>query len=416
MLTTSSRGNNVIEAAHSVILQRRHIGTLLQRGDVARFVFDDDYWDFPDRPILGLWFEDNPRQSPQAALRLPPWFSNLLPEGQLREWIARDRGVSADRELQLLLQIGHDLPGAVQIVADTGSKNELASLTLAEPRSDSSDIDSSPWKFSLAGVGLKFSMLRDGDRLTIPSWNQVGDWIVKFPSTGFPNVPLNEFGTMRIAASVGIDVPVVELVHRDQLPALPDALWPNGEQMAYAVKRFDRDTRRERIHIEDFAQVRGWYSEAKYSGTLETVVALSYRGRDRRALREAVRRVTFNLLIGNGDAHLKNWSIIYPDGRVPTLSPAYDLVSTGAYYRGSQPDDLGLKFGNTRDFKRVGRAAFVRLQQRLGVTSEDVLDVVDTTIESFFSTGSMQNHKLLPPDVARWVYNHAGTVRRQIGQ
>ena len=107
----------MITAAHSVELKSKRIGTLLQRGDVARFVFNSDYWDDPERDVLGLWFEDNPRQSPQAALRLPSWFSNLLPEGPLRNWIAHDRGVSVDRELQLLLQIGQDLPGAVVVSA-----------------------------------------------------------------------------------------------------------------------------------------------------------------------------------------------------------------------------------------------------------------------------------------------------------
>ena len=62
----------MIEAAHPVLLHSKRIGTLLQRGDVARFVFAEGYWEDANRHVLGLAFENNPRNSPQAALRLPP--------------------------------------------------------------------------------------------------------------------------------------------------------------------------------------------------------------------------------------------------------------------------------------------------------------------------------------------------------
>ncbi len=66
------------------------------------------------------------------------------------------------------------------------------------------------------------------------------------------------------------------------------------------------------------------------------------------------RRLAFSLLIGNGDAHLKNWSLIYRDRRNPTLSPAYDFVSTAAYgTRSGQADDLGLRFDRTRRLPRL---------------------------------------------------------------
>jgi serine/threonine-protein kinase HipA len=84
--------------------------------------------------VLGLLFEQDPLRTHAAALRLPPWFSNLLPEGLLREWIAADRRVSADREMELLAQVGHDLPGAVRVLPapsppplDTGTAGEAPS-------------------------------------------------------------------------------------------------------------------------------------------------------------------------------------------------------------------------------------------------------------------------------------------------
>lgn len=391
----------MLEAAHSVFLSSSRVGQLLQRGDVARFVFDEDYWQDGQRPVLGLWFEDNPRNSPQAALRLPTWFSNLLPEGPLRQWIAHDRGVSADRELQLLLRIGHDLPGAVTVVegGDAVVDPELfkAPSTLGTAASES------VWKFSLAGVGLKFSLLRRGDRLTLPASENLGNWIVKFPDAIYRDVPANEFATMSIASAVGINVPEIEYVHRDSLPDLPDVMWPGTEEFAYAIKRFDRSESGDRIHIEDMNQVRGFYPDAKYSGTFETVLGLSHRGHDIESLREAVRRLTFNLLVGNGDAHLKNWSFIYPDGRRPKLSPAYDLVSTAGYSAPGHPEDFGLKFGGSKRLERIGRDAFTRIESTLGVERGDVRDVVDSTVERFLKAWADGHDESFPDSARLWI-------------
>lgn len=406
----------MIESAHAVQLHGETIGSILQRGDVARFVFDEEYWSSPDRPVLGMWFEDNPGKSPKSALRLPPWFSNLLPEGRFREWVARERGVSADRELQLLLHMGADLPGAVQVIPDAGDRRHLSGVGAAVAQSPAPEVAGSSWKFSLAGVGMKFSMLRDGDRLTMPGTSAEGDWIVKLPDPMYPQVPLNEFGTMQLAKNVGIDVPEIELVHRDSLRDIPDSIWPLNETIAFAIRRFDRNRAAERVHIEDFAQVRGWYTSAKYDGSFETVAALAYRGHDAGSLREFVRRLTFNFLVGNGDAHLKNWSFIYPDRRIAELSPAYDLVSTGPYYSPANPDTTGLSFGGTRSFDRLERASFVRLQKRLQATDADVLDIVDATIYKFFDAWDAGPPSEMPTFVADWIGPHADQVRRKLGK
>lgn len=403
----------MIEAVHAVLLQGNRIGSILQRGDVARFVFDPGYWDDPNRNVLGLWFEDDPRRSPKAALRLPPWFSNLLPEGTLREWIARDQGVSADRELQLLLRIGRDLPGAAEVVAsdavfDPDLPEEPNATTTPER-------DRNPrWKFSLAGVGLKFSLLKQNERLTIPASGELGDWIVKLPDARYPEVPTNEFATMTLARAVGIDVPDVVLVHRDELPVLPARAWPSSEELAFAIARFDRAPDGQRIHIEDLAQVRGFYDNAKYTGSFETVGALIYRNRDVDSLREFVRRLTFNVLIGNGDAHLKNWSLIYPDGRVPTLSPAYDLVSTAPYASPDEPDDFGLSFGGTKVMDRISRTPFRQFQDRLHLEATDVLDVIDETVARFQAAWP-HARPLFPPFVDHWIDSRRSAVIARLG-
>lgn len=331
------------ERVYAVWLGYTLVGHLHQRGDHTRFGLTEDYRADPDRPILGLIFEQDPQRIHSAALRLPPWFSNLLPEGVLRTWIAQDRGVSVDREMELLAQVGHDLPGAAQVLPADGPPpgwSEAGEEPLLAVEADRR----AGWRFSLAGVQLKFSMLRRDDRLTLPAAGEGGDWIVKLPDRQYPDVPRNEYAMMSLAAAAGIEVPELALVHREDIAGLPPGIWPDHEEWAYAVRRFDRWVDGQPVHIEDLAQVRNFYPAQKYAGNYETVAALVYRRHDLEALTQFARRLAFMVLIGNGDGHLKNWSLIYRDPRRPTLSPAYDLVATAPYRSDGETEDLGLKF------------------------------------------------------------------------
>ncbi len=286
--------------------------------------------------------------------------------------------------MELLAQVGHDLPGAVRVLPE--EEVPIDSLWRSEPDTYTvevaDDFHQAGLRFSLAGVGMKFSMLRRGDRLTIPAHGEGGDWIVKTPDTRFRDVPLNEFAMMTLARASGIDVPEIMLLPRERVDErLPPSIWPEHEEFAYAIRRFDRDEHRNLVHIEDLAQVRNVYPEQKYKGNFETVASLIYRGHDTESLLEFTRRMAFSVLISNGDSHLKNWSLIYRDGRVPTLSPAYDLVSTAFYFTGERIENLGLKFGGSRDFHRVTLATFRRLQERLGARHMELAECVVDTVE-----------------------------------
>jgi len=361
------------EQIAEVFLHGEPIGALKVKADHARFSFTELYIQKPDRPVLGLQFEEDLYLSHSANLRLPPWFSNLLPEGKLRDLIAQQNGVSTKREAQLLLTIGHDLPGAITVkLRDDGGENRaLISKRdqLFMPSPDSTGL----WKFSLAGVALKFSCVRETQRFTIPGTDERGgDWIIKLPDANYEDVPQNEFAMMSLASAVGINVPAIELVSRDRLPLVPDQLWPRAVETAFAIKRFDRDSSRLPVHMEDFAQVRGVWPDAKYESSFESVAKICYRGRDREALMEFTRRLVFNVLIGNGDAHLKNWTLLYLDQKKPTLSPAYDLVSTIPYIA---DDNIGLKWRGARRFGDVTLASFDVLAKRLAVIDLSLADL-----------------------------------------
>jgi len=363
------------ERHYGVWLKSRRIGGITLSEGVIRFKLRDDYIHDASREVLGLFFEDRLPAIHRSQNRLPPWFSNLLPEGKLREWIAREQGVNVSYELGLIAGVGHDLPGAVSISEAPEDQDEIT-VYRPEIETDLSDLHTqgNMWRFSLAGVAMKFSMLQSGDRFTSPGVGEGGDWIIKLPDHRYSNVPLNEYSMMRLARHVGLNVPEVRLIHRDQLPDIPDSLWPVSENMAYAIRRFDRTETGERVHIEDFAQVRGFYPEKKYKGNFETLGNLVYRRHDSNSLVEFAKRLAFNIVIGNGDAHLKNWSLIYTDPRRPVLAPAYDLVATAIYKPQEMPEDLGLKFAKSRQFASVNLQSFERLERKIGASGVHLKD------------------------------------------
>ncbi len=175
------------------------------------------------------------------------------------------------------------------------------------------------------------------------------------------------------------------------------------------VERFDRPRPGERVHIEDFAQVFGVYPENKYKrasyGSIARVLWLEV-GED--GILEYTRRLVFNALIGNADAHLKNWSVIYPDGRSATLAPAYDLAATVPYIPG---DRLALSLGDTRDFAEVDVERFRRFADKAGLPVRLVLQTVrDTAARVRDLWPKHEATRALPKSIRNAIDEHMRTV------
>ena len=330
-----------------VLLGGRPIGALTAlNGDRSVFSFTDEYADDAARPTLSLSFKDAHggliRDFNHQQTRLLPFFSNLLPEGSLRDYLAKRANVKVVREYPLLEVLGPDLPGAVTVRpagAGTVDDEELPEAVQAKP-------GKGPLRFSLAGVQLKFSAVEKArGGLTIPASGAGGDWIIKLPSTRFAGVSENEFSMMKLASGMGMDVPEVRLMPLDEIEGLPDGIG-KIEEGAFAIRRFDRTGDGGLVHIEDFAQVFGIYPEDKYGkGSYRSIARVLWIETGEAGIREFITRLIFNTLIGNADMHLKNWSLIYPGGRTPQLAPAYDFLSTTVYI----PDDsMALRFGRSK--------------------------------------------------------------------
>ena len=258
-----------------VLLHDVPIATLTRvSDDRILFAFNEAYIADENRPTLSLGFKDHlgglSTDFRTTRTKTLPFFSNLLPEGHLRTYLAERAGVNPEREFFLLWALGMDLPGAVTV--RPAGMEEWPS----DSRDDADRGRGRPQnalRFSLAGVQLKFSAIEEArGGLTIPAEGIGGSWIVKLPSREFPGVPENEYAMMTLARLVGIDVPALRLVEIGAIQNLPEGI---GKQtgLALAIERFDRLQDGPAVHIEDFAQVFGVYPRDKYKNASARSIA-----------------------------------------------------------------------------------------------------------------------------------------------
>jgi serine/threonine-protein kinase HipA len=402
--------------ALAVQLHGRQIGVINRlAGDRHLFAFDQDYIDDPARPTLSLSFKGESggvvTATRPTGLRLPPFFSNLLPEGHLRTYLATRAGVKSQREFFLLAVLGADLPGAL-VVTPRDNENGDAHHDADDHHDDDRGHDGA-LRFSLAGVQLKFSAVMEASGgLTIPADGMGGSWIVKLPSARFPAVPENEHVMLELARAVGITVPHNRLTDIKEIHGLPEDAG-RMEGKALAVQRFDRGPAGERIHMEDFAQVFGLFPNDKYDRrSYANIASVLWAETGQESTYEFVRRLVFSVLIGNADMHLKNWSLLYPDHRTPLLSPAYDFVATLPYL----PNDrLALNFGDSRSLNEITVDQVRRFADTARMPANPLWQIVTETAERTVAAWRKLEHTaLLPHDMRTAIGKHIVAVATTI--
>lgn len=390
-----------------VLLYNKPIGTLTHLpGDKNLFAFDEDYINNPSRPTLSLSFKDILgdliTDIKVTGTCLPSFFANLLPEGALREYLAKRADIDPQHEFDLMRVLGEDLPGALSIQPVNIRELPAKVVNLKSQKKEKSLL-----RFSLAGVQLKFSAVKSGKGLTIPAHGVGGGWIVKLPHAEFPGVPENEYSMLKLAKMVGIDVPEIALYPIEKLKGLPTELQQRGSYV-FAIKRFDRTPGGDRIHIEDFAQVFGVYPEKKYtSASYRNIAEVIWRETGEAGIVEFTRRFVFNALIGNGDMHIKNWSLIYKDKKTASLAPAYDFVSTILYLPN---DNLALNFLDSKDFESLTLAQFKRFAGKAQLPEKLVLDTVQETVDAFAKAWKTVQDLPLKEDIQKAISRHLKNI------
>jgi serine/threonine-protein kinase HipA len=338
----------------------RAIGWLSEVGDNLRVSFAADYISDPARPTLSQQYRGADDAATRAILtdkadsrivriqRLPTYFENLLPEGRNRERLAERRGVDPADELELLAAAGHDLSGALEVVpardvpAEVLELHATRSLEPVEAWTVAAAVDNG---FSIDGMVPKFSMVQDGRHYAVRTGTEAGQIIAKLPTAEHPDLVFNEATCYRLAEAVGIKTAgaTIESISRLKLKLLPEI------KEFLNVPRFDRrvlaDGSVKRVHFEELAQALGIESRRKYRDLPAAMQALLFILKSSDAssvyeLDEVFRRWTAYALMGNTDAHTKNWGLLYADGVNPSLAPAYDMVCVAAYLEPDDPNAL----------------------------------------------------------------------------
>jgi serine/threonine-protein kinase HipA len=366
--------------------EKVRVGSLLRdTGSLVRFDIDESYIELGEyRPVLSssllrIGDEEYTRNLLRSAPMLKggrdvhPWFTNLLPEGALKELVLRGMPTGSTTDFDVLKWVGHDLPGAVYVVAEDGTR-------IAPPITDEAT-EKHGIRFSLAGVQLKFSMQKAKDeRLTLPATGVNGDIIAKLPSVKYRSLPEVEYSSMKLAEAVGVTVPEFNLVPTSSVSGLSEEVLEGGDQVL-AVTRFDRRPDGTRVHMEDFLQILGDPTDRKYTAANEeTVLKIATRlgGGGTAPFLQAARRIAANILMGNTDAHLKNWSLWYPKPHEGQLSPAYDIVASYVY---DHRHDMALRFRGTHNSRIMDLARFQRAAEFCDVPAARVKKEIKLVVE-----------------------------------
>ena len=285
-----------------------------------------------------------------------PFFSGLLPEGQLRQRIAQQCQISQSNDFGLLAAIGGDCAGAVSLAA-----GDQATVPTAVEWLDQDQLiallDELPQRpmlaqrdglrLSLAGAQDKLPVMFDGSRIGLPRGDAASTHILKPAIAAVEGSVINEAFCMALGQAMGLKVADAEILTA-------------GDRQVLLVRRYDRrlgdGEQGLRLHQEDFCQALGVPPELKYQNEGGPDLQACF-GLLRRATRpnapqvlRLLDAVVFNALIGNHDAHAKNFSLLYA-GSTPTLAPLYDLLCTAVYP--TLTAKMAMKLGSKYNFSEV---------------------------------------------------------------
>jgi serine/threonine-protein kinase HipA len=307
------------------------------------------------------------------------YFTNLLPEGALRSLICQKLKISESNHYELLKKIGGECAGVIRVLSEDDDISILppSYQVLDEHQTAEMMITQGAYgyksvRLSLAGAQYKLPVYREGDnKLYCPLNGSPSSHILKFPNLLYQHLPEYEILSTAIASKLGLNA----------IEILPIQLG-NGT-VASLSKRYDRILRYGslfRLHQEDFCQVMGKppyqkYEEENGPGFKDCMAIINKFSStpvlDRKVLMEWL---VFNVLIGNCDAHAKNLSFLFSNGKV-RLSPSYDLVCTLMYPR--LATSMAMSIGEAKQVQNVKKSDWEILAKQLNLNPKLLLNTVE---------------------------------------
>lgn len=354
-----------------VFLHGKHTGRLYSDNATLSFVYDESYLNSKKPTKLSA---SMPLQKEAFGHQVTAaFFSGLLPDEYVRKRLARYLRLSEKNIFSLLKEIGGECAGAVSVYREgsspeTRTKPTYKVLEDNEAHDVLSQLDKRPMmageddiRISGAGAQDKLIIAIVDGKIAIPTHDTPSTHIIKPAIKDIDETVQNEFFCMQLAKKIGFPVPSVA-IH-----------WLAGDPY-FLVERYDRrcnaDNSIQRLHQEDFCQALHIEPEYRYENEGGPSLAHCFKLLDERIQLGVMagknkltflQAIIFNFLIGNGDAHGKNFSLLY-DGEVESLAPLYDLMSTLVYTNGFKAT-MAMKLGREYKFKNITIAHFDRLSE-----------------------------------------------------
>ena len=353
------------------------------------FSYDDSYRTNKSNSALSISMPLSKKEYPQKECL--PFFSGLLPEGDVKRRVSDFLHVSESSTLKLLQELGGECAGMISILPENKNCSVQKSYAFNNENYELLDDETlygffkninvrpllkakKELRLSLAGAQEKLPLVYFDKKFYLPKSDAPSTHIVKPSGDGeLSTLSINEFVCMKLAQSCGLNVPNVELKTINNTTFLLE-------------ERYDRIVNKKsikRLHQEDFCQALGIMSDRKYQNDNGPDIAKIYSLIQKECTiplldtKEFLKYVIFNFIIGNCDAHGKNYSLLYEKGS-SKLSPIYDAICTLVYP--SLTKKMSMKIGKHYEILKVTKQDFVELATSINLKSSIVLKMLDETI------------------------------------
>ncbi len=398
----------------------RHLAGRLWRDEKSslRFQYDPSWLSTPGAGPISLRLPLQKEAFDPDHAR--PFFANLLPEADVRARIARGLGISQSNDFKLLEELGGDCAGALSLLPEGASPEMTGDYQLISSEELDRMIEGIPQRpmltaqegsrLSLAGAQEKIPVyLKDG-QIYLPRGSNSSSHILKPAIKRLQNTVENETFCMMLAAGSNLPVPKTSI--------------REGRQHAYLIERYDRrlaNGKLMRIHQEDFCQALGVDYGRKYEAEggpgLKACFALLDKHSSEPILdkRNLLMAVVFNYLIGNCDAHAKNFSLLLDAGSV-RLAPFYDLISTKVY--GALSPKFAMRIGGQLRGEWVAKEHWLTLADEANVGAKAVLTICKELGETVPAAANKLTTEFLPKhggeEIIRTLIKHIETMSKNM--
>ena len=362
-----------------IYLRNRLAGRLdrLDNGALS-FCYDAGYLALPDAAVLSSTLPLS--EEPYAERDIAAFFSNLLPDEGVRRRIAEILNLTPEDTFGLLRILGGDCAGAVSFQVpgrrpNGATKPRYRALSDSEAANLLRDLANRPLGIDgnfrgISGAGAQDKLIAcvvEG-KILLPLDGTPSTHIIKPDLARFPQSVFNEWFCMKLSAACGFDTAPCDIVEF-------------GGEPYYVTARYDRQIENgvvTRLHQEDFCQLLKCRPEIKYQdqggpSIVDCARLMKLLRLPVADLVSFIDRIVFNFIVGNGDAHGKNFSVLYR-GRRPRLAPVYDVLSTTVYPAIARR--MAMKFDGKFEFRWISAAKIVRTFARAEIGDKVVADAI----------------------------------------